>query len=61
MDFQNPGTQDNWLGEGGQFKPKDNGYPGGGFFDPFGLSRGSEDQYRRLQVRMPHAMGCIAL
>ena len=50
MDFQNPGTQDNWLGEGGQFKPLDNGYPGGAFFDPFGLSRGSEAQLRKYQV-----------
>ena len=50
MDFQNPGTQDNWLGEGGQFKPMDNGYPGGAFFDPFGLSRGSEAQLRKYQV-----------
>ena len=50
MDFRNPGTQDNWLGEGGQFKPMDNGYPGGGFFDPFGLSRGSKAQLRKYQV-----------
>ena len=50
MDFQKPGTQDNWLGEGGQFKPMDNGYPGGAFFDPFGLSRGSEAQLRKYQV-----------
>jgi light-harvesting complex I chlorophyll a/b binding protein 5 len=49
MDFQKPGTQDNWLGEGGQFKPMDNGYPGGAFFDPFGLSRGSEAQLRKYQ------------
>lgn len=49
MDFQNPGTQDNWLGEGGQFKPMANGYPGGSFFDPFGLSRGSEAQLRKYQ------------
>ena len=53
MDFQNPGTQDNWLGEGGQFKPLANGYPGGGFFDPFGLSRGSEAQLRKYQVCLP--------
>ena len=56
MDFQNPGTQDNWLGEGGQFKPMDNGYPGGAFFDPFGLSRGGEKQLRKYQVMSPFPM-----
>lgn len=56
MDFQNPGTQDNWLGEGGQFKPMDNGYPGGAFFDPFGLSRGGEAQLRKYQVRAPDSL-----
>ncbi len=56
MDFQNPGTQDNWLGEGGQFKPMDNGYPGGAFFDPFGLSRGGEKQLRKYQVRATAAI-----
>ena len=60
MDFQNPGTQDNWLGEGGQFKPMDNGYPGGAFFDPFGLSRGSESQLRKYQVGR-HRMQCRPL
>ena len=60
MDFQKPGTQDNWLGEGGQFKPMDNGYPGGAFFDPFGLSRGSEAQLRKYQVGR-HPMRCHPL
>ena len=59
MDFQNPGTQDNWLGEGGQFKPMDNGYPGGAFFDPFGLSRGSEAQLRRFQVNASLTLPCL--
>ena len=62
MDFQKPGTQDNWLGEGGQFKPMANGYPGGAFFDPFGLSRGSEAQLRKYQVEAlisrPCSMAC---
>ncbi|KAK9837239.1 hypothetical protein WJX81_001110 [Elliptochloris bilobata] len=50
-DFQNPGSQadGSFLGVTEDFKGMANGYPGGKFFDPLGLSRGSESQLRRYQ------------
>lgn len=50
-DFANPGSQadGSFLGVTDDFKGMANGYPGGKFFDPLGLSRGSESQLRRYQ------------
>ena len=50
-DFANPGSQadGSFLGITDDFKGMANGYPGGKFFDPLGLSRGSESQLRRYQ------------
>jgi hypothetical protein len=54
LDFKNPGSQGDgsFLGVTDDFKPMDNGYPGGKFFDPFGLSRGSEAQLKKYQVQL---------
>ena len=50
-DFVNPGSQGDgsFLGVTDDFKGVANGYPGGKFFDPLSLSRGSESQLRRYQ------------
>ncbi len=52
-DFTNPGSQGDgsFLGITDDLKPVSNGYPGGKLFDPFGLSRGSEAQYKKYQAR----------
>ena len=44
QDIRNPGSQGDgsFLGITDDFKGNGNGYPGGKFFDPVGLSRGSE-------------------
>lgn len=54
LDFRNPGSQGDgsFLGVTDDFKPVGNGYPGGKLFDPFGLSRGSEAQLVKYQVRL---------
>jgi len=48
MDFKNPGSQGDgsFLGVKEEFKGKENGYPGGRFFDPMGLSRGDPKVYQ---------------
>ncbi len=53
LDFKNPGSQGDgsFFGITDDFKPVANGYPGGKLFDPFGLSRGSEAQLKKYQVR----------
>jgi hypothetical protein len=50
-DFKSPGSQGDgsFLGFTDELKGKENGYPGGRWFDPFGLSRGSEAQYKRYK------------
>ncbi len=54
LDFKNPGSQadGSFLGVTDDFKGVANGYPGGKLFDPFGLSRGSEGQLQKYQVRL---------
>ena len=50
-DIKNPGSQGDgsFFGITDDFKGKENGYPGGRFFDPMGLSRGSEAQYKKYK------------
>lgn len=50
-DIKNPGSQGDgsFLGVTDDFKGKENGYPGGRFFDPMGLSRGSDAQYKKYK------------
>jgi len=50
-DLKNPGSQGDgsFLGVTDDFKPKGNGYPGGRFFDPMGMSRGSEAQFAKYK------------
>jgi hypothetical protein len=55
LDFKSPGSQGDgsFFGITDDFKGVANGYPGGKLFDPFGLSRGSEAQFKKYQVRCP--------
>jgi hypothetical protein len=50
-DIKNPGSQGDgsFFGVTDDFKGKENGYPGGRFFDPMGLSRGSDAQYKKYK------------
>ena len=50
-DFKVPGSQadGSFLGFTDELKGKENGYPGGKWFDPFGLSRGTEAQYQKYK------------
>lgn len=53
MDFRNPGSQGDgsFFGITDDFKGKENGYPGGRFFDPFGLARGDEAKYQEYKQK----------
>lgn len=50
-DFKNPGSQadGSFLGVTDELKGMANGYPGGKWFDPMGLSRGTEKQLKHYQ------------
>jgi light-harvesting complex I chlorophyll a/b binding protein 5 len=51
MDIRNPGSQGDgsFFGITDDFKGKENGYPGGRFFDPIGFSRGDEALYKKYK------------
>eukprot|EP00775_Hariotina_reticulata_P005979 gene5979-6218_t len=51
MDIRNPGSQGDgsFFGITDDFKGKENGYPGGRFFDPIGFSRGDEAMYKKYK------------
>jgi len=50
-DIKNPGSQGDgsFFGITDDFKGVENGYPGGKYFDPFGLSRGDPALYRKYK------------
>jgi len=51
QDFVNPGSQadGSFLGVTDPFKGKENGYPGGKFFDPFAMAEGDAATYARYK------------
>ena len=51
-DYYNPGSQGDgsFLAVTEELKGMENGYPGGKWFDPFGLSRGSPEQLAEFKV-----------
>lgn len=51
MDLKKPGSQadGSFFGITEEFVPKENGYPGGKFFDPIGFSRGDEAMYKKYK------------
>lgn len=55
-DFKNPGSQAQGVFDGSfqgfvePLKGKENGYPGGPWFDPLGMANGSEEQYKRYKT-----------
>jgi len=53
LDFKNPGSQadGSFLGFKDELAGKENGYPGGKWFDPFGLSRGDEAKYKEYKTK----------
>lgn len=52
-DFWSPGSQGQgqffWITD--EFKGNGNGYPGGRFFDPLGLARGTEEQTKQYKLK----------
>lgn len=53
QDIRNPGSQGDgsFLGITDDFKGVSNGYPGGKYFDPFGLSRGDAAKYEEYKQK----------
>ncbi|KAI8104487.1 hypothetical protein M9434_003042 [Picochlorum sp. BPE23] len=53
QDIRNPGSQGDgsFLGITDDFKGVSNGYPGGKYFDPMGLSRGDEAKYAEYKEK----------
>ncbi|GBF96531.1 hypothetical protein Rsub_09114 [Raphidocelis subcapitata] len=53
LDIQNPGSQGDgsFFGITDDFKSKENGYPGGRYFDPMGLSRGDPAKYQEYKQK----------
>jgi len=53
QDFKNPGSQadGSFLGVTDAFKGKENGYPGGQYFDPFGMAAGDQAKYAEYKVK----------
>jgi len=51
IDLKKPGSQadGSFFGITEEFVPKENGYPGGRFFDPIGFSRGDPAMYKKYK------------
>lgn len=52
-DFKAPGSQadGSFLGFKEELKGKENGYPGGRWFDPFGLATGNDEKYKEYKTK----------